>query len=366
MNAEETLSNYVSQYFALSDKYGRGSECVEEQYLKLKDLVVVEIYFMRQIRAILSDDEMSGFIIYVDKYIRSVIDSYRNHNGRFLTYIRNIMELRAFNYIDDVIRPQYVADIYIRHYMPYTSSVVEADTCFLQYELQEPDDPDTRETLVKLKYFCVKRPRRRRSLFVFLCTQMTNLSVSTIDRFCEELNCDKDQTFAIADYLHEQEDCLKGQTREYMEQRRDYYWAKMLESETRRRTALNPELFDDALAHSRSRFLNRSESIRRINDHIPYNLVGEILNMDRVKVASEVYRAKEILEQINDDPEKLKDSPMRILAKVSSDDIQKTRIPRFEPFRVFGVKLLHYPTSRSNSMARGMDVSSESMDVLDC
>ncbi len=354
MDAEDLLTEYANKYLILLSRDGVRDRRVREQYLKLKDLMLVEIYFMKNVRMIVTDDEMSGFILYVDKYLRTIADAYKPYHGTFYNYLKRIMELRALTYISDVQRKKRVTGSYARHYLPYVESVAErgVDEAITLREERNDDEMIRRRAMSRLRYFCAKRPKRRRSLFVFLCTQLPNLSVATIDVFCEALNCDRDQTFAIADFLYENATYSdKKGSRIFLEQRRDHYWTKMLESEARARYLTSNEECNRKLSYHREMFRTEAEGLKNASHHVPYSLIGELLNIDRIRVSSEVYWAKEILEMALSDVIQPCDGPMGILANLPEEVMQNFKISRFEPFKVFKIRLIHLSKARCNTVA---------------
>jgi len=354
MDAEELLNEYVNKYLFMLSRNGVRDRRVREQYLKLKDLILVEIYFMKNVRIIVTDDEMSGFILYIDRFLQNITESYKPYHGSFLNYLSRIMELRALTYMGDVLKCKRITGSYTRNYLPYVESVVEggADKAIDRMEERDREEQARRRAMGRLRYFCAKRPKRRRSLFVFLCTQMPNLSVDTIDVFCEALNCDKDQTFAIADFLYENTTFSeKKGSRIFLEQRRDHYWTKLLETEAKARRSTDKEAYRKKLCFHREKFITESENLKNASQHVPYSLIGELLNMDRVRVSSEVYWAKEILELAMAESIQPCDGPMGILANMPDEVMHNFKISKFEPFRVFKIRLIHLNKARCNSVA---------------
>jgi len=345
----------VDTYLLLVAKYGPDAKCVQDNFLKLKDILIMEIYFLKNVRMIVSEDEMAGFVIYIERFLKAIVEAYRPYHGTFPNYLSRIMELRSLSYIDSVVRRRNVTDFYARNYLPYVECVAEGGSDIGVYGKDDASQEDLvkRRTMNRLRYFCARRPTRRRSLFVLLCTQMTSLSVDTIDRFCEVLNCDKNQTFAIADFLYENENRNPTfKNRAFYEQKRDKHWSKMLECENRIRTSLHPERYEKKIKKHRNIFMAQLEELKSQRVHVPYTLVGEILNIDRVKVSSEVFRAKEILEMASSEIINTWDGPIGILSSVSDETLRKATISRFEPFKVFNIGLIHISNASQNSVSK--------------
>ena len=203
MTAQQVLCQYVDKYVQLSSRYGADSDQVEEFYGKLKDLLLVELYFMKSVRLIVSEDELSGFVLYVENKLKDIVNSYRPEISSFMPYFKHMMEYRALSYLAETRKRNLTDYAYESYYISFMEEAAECspEDAYMN-ALESLDIEKKRKKLrEKLRYVCFCRPSRRRNLFIFLCTLLPYLSYDAVDDFCMTLNCDRDQTFAIADYL---------------------------------------------------------------------------------------------------------------------------------------------------------------------
>ena len=99
MTAEELLSDRARRYIDLSERYGRTAQCVAETFNELRELTIIEVYFMKSVRSLLSVEEMSGFVIYVEGHVDRIINSYSDGRGEYPAFLRCAMERLALNYL---------------------------------------------------------------------------------------------------------------------------------------------------------------------------------------------------------------------------------------------------------------------------
>lgn len=332
MDSEQLLCEQLRRYLELSSTEGQDSERTEKQYIRLRDMIIVEIYFMKSVRYIISDEEMSGFILYMEHYLFKIIADYDPEIGSFLPYLRKAMEYKAFSYLDCQSRERQVRRSYIRYYLPQEAvSEPSPEDVFVQKENLFEEELQKLLSIMRLKKVCSLRPARQRWLFILLCTMMPNLSMDIIDTFCDAMNCDKRQTFAIADYIQTVCRADYGRySREYLLKRRDFYWMRTIELQGRIQTSLSTGLYERQLEYQRQQMKNLVWEIQSSKMHIPYPVLGEILNLKPSIIASAVFQSKKILETAAGLNKKCR----------ASAKVKEPVITRFEPFKVFNINLI--------------------------
>ena len=292
MTAQEVLCQYVDKYIKLSSRYGESSKRVTDAYCKLRDLLLVELYFMKAVRGIVHEEDLSGFVLYIESRLRNIIDSYRPDQSPFLPYFEQIMEYRALSYVKQRRKRGLIALAYEHYYLHSAEEVAESspEDAYMNNLDRLESERKRKKMMDRLRYVCACRPCRRRNLFILLCSLMPYLSSDAIDDFCRELNCNREQTFAIADYLRsalEQKDTTRG-SRFYSRNRLDYLWSRKMEMEY-------------AFDHSDRRNVRLSDNIRRITTlisnletdrrkmNVEYPVLGKLLNLEPCKIAYAVY-----------------------------------------------------------------------------
>ena len=339
MTAQEVLCQYVDKYMRLSTRYGESSKRVADAYCKLKDLLLVELYFMKAVRVIVHEEELSGFVLYVESRLRSIIDSYRPDQSPFMPYFEQIMEYRALSYIKQKRKRGLIALAYEHYYMHSAEEVAESspEDAYMNSIERLESERKRKKLMDRLRYVCACRPCRRRNLFILLCSLMPHLSNDAIDDFCRELNCNRDQTFAIADYLRselENKEKTRG-SRFYSRDRLDYFWSRKMEMEY-------------AFDHSDRRSVCLSDNIRRITSlisnletdrrkmNVEYPVLGKLLNLEPSRIAYAVYSSRKLLDiVVNGNAGENSYIGMQARTTVGR---KRVFLSRLDPFRDFGIK----------------------------
>ncbi len=337
MNAQEVLCRYVDLYLQASVRPGEESGKAAEVFCKLRDLLLAELYFMKSVRILVKEEELSGFVIYIDKRLKSIVDSYRPDKSGFMHYFSHVAEYRALSYLAEKKKKKLTACAFENYCMLNAEEVAERSPEDVYIEREERKETERRQKRLmdKVRYVCACRPSRRRNLFVFMCTLLPYLSSDAIDNFCRVLNCDRKQTFAIAEYLCSVRagEGSQRRSRTYSRTRRDCLWIRKMEMEyafdhsDRRNTALL-----DNINRIRTLISNYDCSRRKMN--VEYPVLGELLNMAPSSIASAVYSSRKVLAAALG--EGIPDSYIDKQAKTYAGRKQ-VKLDRFEPFSVFGI-----------------------------
>ena len=337
MNAQQVLCQYVDKYLQLSSRLGADSGKVTEAYGKLRDLLLMELYFMKSVRIIIPEEELSGFVIYIENKLRGIVDSYQPEKSGFMPYFKHIMEYRALSYLSEIQRHRLTASAYESYYMCHAEEVAERSPEDLYMEdLEKAEFERKRKKLLeRLRYVCSCRPSRRRNLFILLCTLLPYLPYDAVDDFCKALNCDRVQTFAIADYLCSVQasgERIRG-SRTYNRNRKDYLWMRKMEMEYvfDRSDRRNENLSAD-ICKTSALISNIDSEKRKMN--VEYPVLGELLNMEPSSISCAVYCSRKLLSVILGEG-----SQSSYMAKEarSASGRKSVKLDRFEPFAVFGI-----------------------------
>ena len=337
MTAQEVLSEYVDKYRQLFLHPDADSGKVTEVFCKLRDLLLVELYFMKSIRMLVREEEMSGFVIYIEKKLRRIVDSYRPDKSEFLPYFRHVMEYRALSYLEENRKRRLVACAYESYYMHHAEEVAERspEEIYMEELEKRENDREQRKLTVRLRHVCACRPSRRKNLFIFLCTLLPHLSSDAIDDFCRILNCNKDQTFAIAEHLCslQSESVMTRGSRMYSKNRRDYFWMRKMEMEY---TFDRSDRQDETLSGNLRRIMNIISNLEadRRKMNVEYSVLGRVLNMEPGQIANAVYSSRKLLSIV------LGDGPQEGYIGKEARAVsgrKAARLDRFEPFKAFGI-----------------------------
>ena len=339
MNSEQLISIHLEAYRSLCASLGKDNEESVRLYSKLKDMIVVEIYFMKSIRCLLKEEEMAGFVIFVNDDIRTILDNYKGSRGCFMTYLKESMEHRAMSYLDLQMQTVNMRRAFLE-FKGAGSFYIDEKTpedmlCVSETASEQRVKQMQRFNMIR--YMCIMNPVRRKKLFTFFCTIVPFLSLNIIDRFCETINCDRKQALAIAGRLcliHEKEDHSRY-SRSYQKRMVDYHWAKILEYEGHAMIALDPDSQKAKADYHRALLKESLSGLIKSKMNVNYSVVAGILNLDPTTVALHVLHSKQMLERI------LVSSPPRNMIRLAKRGNRE--LPRFMPFEVYGIRKTEKP-----------------------
>ena len=360
MNSEELLLHHAREYLSLSEEFGPDASCVNEQFRKLRDLLIVEIYFMNSVRSILSDDEMSGFVLYVEGGLRTMIDSFDPKREFIMPFLRHNMENRALSYLESERRRKCFNSPFASRFLaiepeyPGPEDILPGFNDAINSEMQE-------KAINRLRYICFENPNKQRHLFIFLCTILTHATPEMIDNFCGVLNIDKQQTFTIADYLYDISEGLEGKRspREYLKDRRNFYLMRRIELESHLRYSLYPERIKNKLKYQDEHLATINEEFSHRKMNIQYQLLAEILGIESSYIATAVYRSKKVLKLVSTE-EKEHDNMSghrRNVLQIPDQVLRHAMPNRFEPFEQFNITLIQRPIIHIRFSAQDMGIA---------
>ena len=336
MNSEALLQEHVVRYLRLCWKLGPDAETVNDEYRRIKDMLIVEIYFMKAVRRILTDDEMSGFVLYVEKDLRMMIDSFNPRRSTILAFLRHNMELRAMSYLAKNRRSRCFNTHFSNRLLTLGEETVQLGPEELVLRQQEELEKEERagNVIDRLRHLCSIRPVKQRNLFIFLCTLLPCSSADMVDNFCSMLNIDKEQTFAIADYLAEMNSQVRmyRTSRGYLNMRRNYFLMRRIELELHIRSALNEQKLMEKLEYQKKQLKTVHREMEHTKMNVKYRILSEVLGITCSAIASAVFNAKKILEAASTDDDNF---------TYAADGDPELR--RFEPFDVFNITMIPRP-----------------------
>jgi len=343
MDSEELLQKQVGLYIRLSGDPGADPERIKKEFIRLRDMVIVEVYFMKAVRSIITKDEMSGFILFVEKDVRTMIDAYDPQRSGILPFLRHCMELRALDYLATIRR-----SLCLNSWRSLNR--LTPGNCFDQpgpediVLMEEPPEEEPGTAVTRLRSICAARPSRRRNLFIFICTMLPSLTTDTVDNFCRILNIDRAQTRVIADYLSDMSETVRviRKSRPYLRLRRNFFNMRRIELEAHLMTALDRKPLERELAYQKTQL----ELIHALMEHrkmnVRYRILSEVLRMDPHAIASAVYYAKKMLRLVSMEDTSSYRGPFR-KAMLHATDKPEVEPAVFEPFAEFGITVIPEP-----------------------
>lgn len=340
-NTFYVVEEHLQQYLDLYVKKDCDSDTLCRAYEKLKEVITVEIYFMKKVRFIVPDDELSGFILSFLEQLDPLIHSYDSTKGSFYSYLATALERRAYVYMRKIKDFNDLERCYTKYYMPYDDNMIASERTPEEYLLEKVDDEHNnpfRSVLPrdKLRYICAKKPIRQKKIFLFLCTQLPFLPTDLIESICTSLNYDMNQTFSIAQKLTLSvlEPKSSRYSLEYFSTRRTYFWAKKLELENEIRKGRNNEKNMKKLTLNTGRLENAQVHEKSMKKRVCDSEVCRILNIQNSSLKTAVRESRELLQMVCS--EDYEESIAKIL-DTDEKEILGTQARLFEPYKVFGL-----------------------------
>ena len=348
MDSEELLLEQARLYIRLSGDPGADPERIEKEFNRLRDLVIVEVYFMKTVRSIITREEMSGFILFIEKDLRHMIDMYDPSRSELPVFLRHCMELRALSYLAMTRRSRCLnSGRVLSRLAPEDGSEPGPEDILL---MEEPPG-ETGTAVSRLRCICAARPSRRRNLFIFICTMLPSLTAGTVDNFCRILNIDRAQTGVIADYLSNAAGPVRmaRRSRAYLTLRRNFFNMRRIELEDHLRTALDKRPLERQLAYQKAQLKMVAGRMAHTRMNVRYRIIAELLGLETRYIATSVYLAKKMLELANaGDLENYTGPFLKSLQLYEKKPSVEFRV--FEPFAEFGITTLPEPPSESEPM----------------
>ena len=333
MTGEQLISLNLKNYLSMKKLYGKDNPEVVKLYGKLKDMIIVEIYFMQDLRMTLDVEEMSGFVLFINDDLDSIISSYRSNRGRFFPYLKESLENLAMAYLKRKNKALTMYISYTEFFTDYPVNVAENNPEEMYFLKESSREERKNKALMfnALRYMCSRVKSRRKKLFTFFCTIISFLSRDVIDRFCESINCDREQTLIIANQLCriQERENQNRYSKYYLSRMVDFHWSKILEYEGHAQIALNPEFYKKKADLNRKKLRESLKGFFNAKMHTPYSSVARILNMEPQTVSAYVMYAKKILEKVI--------SNQSIYNMTPKSRIKQPGLSRFEPFTEFGI-----------------------------
>ncbi len=345
MTSEEVLSDRARRFLELSERFGRTARCTADSFNELRELTIVEIYFMKPVRSLITAEEMSGFVLYAESYVDRVIDSYRSGRGEYPMFLRCVMQKLACNYLKKLKTRERICSTYIRHYLPHCSPMFSPPPEEIVLAKEEQAGEDCAPAAWRLKYLCMKRPEKRRKFFMLFCAVYPLLSAETADRICRILNFRRSQTLALCDYMQKMNEGIYGPRhlqKQNFHEKMDFHWARLVASEASGEYRTDPVAAGKA-ERCRQTMKNLLEAACRSRKKINYGIIAEVLNTDRNSVASDIFYACRNIEELTEDGCEDTMYTLNGLKKLTLRQRMELEIPEFRPFEAFRVSLIACP-----------------------
>ena len=306
---------------------------IKKLYETLRMQSLVEVYTSPVIEKLVSEEEMSGFILYLDERLKQVITAYDAKRCPYKNYLIQVASFRALNYISKKTKLAKM-DFALSQYSYAEEQELNYSTPWQDFPDELQNKYRNEDTINILRYMCSKRPQLQRKIFIYLLGAFPHLSSDVIDNICKNFNIDIDQTLKIYERIFERS--IRPNTtpskQRYLNQRnKNWSFQLCAEAELRYAQATGSEEEQQELEQQIIRFRERNKSANsklvKVKKKMNYTLISQELNIPKGTVSSTIYFIKSVLKAIG----------MGEL-EVEEDTGKEVVLPRFKPFLEFDLE----------------------------
>lgn len=155
---KERLADLVQRFLALNGKNPTETRHMRRLYRSIRDLCLVRVYTQPSIRKLISEDEMSGFILEMDAALKPILLKYDSRKLDFDIYLRKAAEFKAFNYLTAKAKRDRLEAVALKNHMTETYE----DRWEPDWENLLQDDKlfgiGDQRAIHALRYMCSERP----------------------------------------------------------------------------------------------------------------------------------------------------------------------------------------------------------------
>ncbi len=344
-NQLDSLSKSVINYQKLQAKGGEERK-QKRLYEAIRTQSLVAIYTSAIIARVITEEEMSGFILYLDERLPTIVLSYDCKKSGYMDYLLQMAAYRALNYIAKKIKMAKM-DFALAQYV----YVEQQEQSYIGWQSLIEDDQTMytdAETINILRYLCKKRPSFQKKIFIYLLGVLPYLSSDVVSNICNSFNIDLEQTMCIFQRIYDKSNKPETVSRwQQFEQRRNKNWSYFLytQGELEYVSELGATKEVQKLEEQFARYKVRNESanskLEAIRRKTSYTLIAKELHIPRGTVSSTAYFIRNVLEAIG-----LEKTKQEELAKKNglisiirqSYQAEVVELPRFEPMLEFNLE----------------------------
>lgn len=312
---------------------------LKKLYEKIRTQSLIEVYISPVINKLITEEEMSGFILYLDERLETIVLAFRDGKTKFLNYLLQIAGFRALNYLEKKERMAKM-DFALSKYI-YAQEQERQYNAQWKGIFEEKQKYEKQETIDFLKKLCTIRPSFQRKLFIYLLSIFPYLTAETIDSLCQDFNFSLAQTRTIFNRLFDRITKKNSSTlrKKYLEQR-NVNWAHFLYMqdiiEEEKNLGVNEK--QQQMRAQAERFMKRNESANYRLDILKKNMnyadIARELKIPAGTISSTIYFVKNIFEAIGMEGKRDYVEIVRQVGEVQAG----VKLPYFEPFKEFALE----------------------------
>lgn len=349
-SGKERLADLVQRFLALNGKNPTETRHMRRLYRSIRDLCLVRVYTQPSIRKLISEDEMSGFILEMDAALKPILLKYDSRKLDFDIYLRKAAEFKAFNYLTAKAKRDRLEAVALKNHMTETYE----DRWEPDWENLLQDDKlfgiGDQRAIHALRYMCSERPNFQKRLFIFVCTVLASIPSIMLEKLCSSFGFDFTQTLIINEFIHEElENSGKIQDRNLYVSKRNRNWAWLMyyQNQTVAEGCNAPDEYEKQLIREKIELYKERRDMansrlgkKRIK--VGYQVISRILGIPEGTISSSVFTEKNLIEAILLDEKEEDLGPKATGGLFSMIERSKrheiTGLAEFRPFEVFDIK----------------------------
>lgn len=341
-NQYELLSESIRNFQKLNEAHEKETKYMKQLYESIKDQCLVLVYMSPRIKNLITEEEMSGFIIYLEERLKPILLAFNPEKSCFETYITKVVSFRALNYLSKKIRAEKM-DFALAKYTYQEEQIKALESQWLMANERYKEGSNYNNTVKILRYLCHIKPSFQKRLFIFLISIFPYLMTTTKEKICKDFNFDLEQTFQIYNRVIEKASQKAAGKREqkYLE-KRNRSWSRFLYAQE------ELELIGETSGEykGKNKLEKQIEFYKRINGaanstlnslrkSLNYVILAKELNMPTGTLSSITYSVRNLLEAIR--TKESNDISGGLLETINrAEEVEELK--RFEPFLEFGIK----------------------------
>lgn len=337
-NQLDQLSRSIMNFQRLSEKHELETWYMKKLYESIKSQCLVIVYMAPKIRKLITEEELSGFILYLEERLKPILLSFNPQKMCFEPYLIRVASFRALNYLSKKIKTEKMDFALAKH--TYLEDQAKAKDNDWTTVIDKQNSPESERIVKVLRYICQKRPSFQKRLFIYALSIMPFLESKTIERICKNFNINIRQTLILSNRIVDQTNMDTVTRREKYLEMRNRNWSHLLYTQLELEQVCESTKLK-LLQKKEQYYIDKNNDvnlrIEMLRKKLNYQIIGKVLNVPTGTISSTIYLVKNVLKAIGTEELSVVSDRRGLVALIENADVVDS-LPRFSPFKVFGVE----------------------------
>ena len=331
----DPLSKTIRNFQKLNEVHEKETTYMKKLYKSIKGQCLEIVYLSPKIKDLVTEEELSGFILYLEERLKPLILNFDPKRTSFEYYLIKMVSFRALNYLAKKIKEERLDFALSRHvYIEEQARIAEKEwTLFMD----EQKCPNKERITNILRYICHKRPSFQKRIFIYLLSILPYIAFETIEKICDAFNIDIEQTLVISNMIFEKMSQCSTSRDRYLDMR-NRNWSQLLLTQFELEQVC--ESFERGKLQKKEHFYScRNEQVNikldTLRKKLNYQHISKTLKIPPGTISSTVYLVKNVLIAIETGAVGKVDK--RGLVALIQEANEVSSLPDFRPFDVFDI-----------------------------